>query len=228
MRTIVIDTSSIISIAVNNLLWTLEPLKKQFDGKFLISESVHTELVDNPIKSKRYKLEAFMIEELINKKIIEVYQDQDVKSEALRLLEILNRSYSIKKRHIKILDLAEVESLIMAKRLGSEAYIVDERTIRLVVENPEQLVSILRDKLHAKIDIDYQNLESVKDNFGDIKILRSAELMLAAHKLGLFKAYTFNKNKRREFIDGLLWALKLHGCSISENEINDMLAYKSL
>ncbi|MBI2671263.1 hypothetical protein HYX18_04790 [Candidatus Woesearchaeota archaeon] len=224
MRSIIFDTSSIISLAINNMLWTLEHLKKQFDGKFFITESVHKELVDNPLRSKRYKLEALMIQDVIENRIIEVYPGKNLEKDAKELLSLLNHVFSVRDSYIKILDMAEVESLVLAKELGSRAYIVDERTIRLVVENPPMLASLLKDKLHTKIDISYKNLENIRNWFKAIKILRSVELMLIAYKMKLFDNYLQgNKNKRYDFVDGMLWALKLHGCSITENEIHQIL-----
>ena len=118
---------------------------------------------------------------------------------------------------------------MLAKQLASEAYVVDERTIRLIVENPFALANILADKIHSKIDINNSNLKKVKEEFSDIKVLRSTEVMLAAYGIGIFDSIIGkDRNKKIEFIDGLLWALKLHGCSISEREIQELLNYKNL
>ena len=227
MRSLVFDTSSIISLSTNNLIGTLEPLKKQFNGRFLITTSVHQELIENPLNSKRYKLEALMIEDLFKKGILEVYEDYNIKKEASDLLDLLNSIFTSKNQNIKILDLAEVESLILAQKIQSEAYVVDERTMRLIVENPAIIGNILKKKLHTKIDIDYGNLQKIKKLFKNVKIIRSIELMLVAYKMRLFDQYTSrDKKKSQEFLDGLLWALKLHGASITEDEINQLLNSK--
>lgn len=54
MRALVFDTGSIISLVTNNLLWILPPLKKQFRGDFLISEAVKGEIIDHPLKTKKF------------------------------------------------------------------------------------------------------------------------------------------------------------------------------
>jgi hypothetical protein len=229
MRNLVFDTSAIISLATNNLISTLEPLKKQFNGRFLITKSVHQELIENPLNSKRYKLEALMIEDLFEKGILEVYEDYDLKKESLKLLDSLNSIFTSKNQNIRILDLAEVESFMLAKKIQAEAYVVDERTIRLMVENPNIVGNILKKKLHTKINIDFNNLQKIKKLSKDVKIIRSIELMLVAYKMKLFDKYTFrDKKKSHEFLDGLLWALKLHGASITEDEINQLLNSKIL
>ena len=43
MRSIIFDTGPIISLVTNNMLWLLEPLKKQFKGEFYITKSVKKE-----------------------------------------------------------------------------------------------------------------------------------------------------------------------------------------
>ena len=40
MKSLVFDTGSVISLVMNNLLWTLKPLKKQYGGDFFIPKGV--------------------------------------------------------------------------------------------------------------------------------------------------------------------------------------------
>ena len=42
-----------------NWFWYLKPLKKQYRGEFLMPASVKSELIDRPLKSKKFKLESF-------------------------------------------------------------------------------------------------------------------------------------------------------------------------
>ena len=167
-----------------------------------------------------------MIQELISDGCLEVFKEQAAINNYQELFDIANRTFIAKGKHIKIIDLAEFESLVIATNLNSEAYVVDERTIRLLIENPMLIATILKDRLHSKIDVNYENLEAIKNKFGNVKIIRSVELMLVAYKLRLFDGLINQraiKNSRLELLDGLLWALKLHGCSISDNEIQEIL-----
>ena len=66
MKTIVFDSGPIISLAMKNLLWTLEPLKKEFGGEFYIPYGVKKELIDKPLQGKKYKFEALQVLRLIN------------------------------------------------------------------------------------------------------------------------------------------------------------------
>ena len=118
MKSIVFDTSSVITIATNSLLWTLEPLKDQFKGEFFITESVHEELVDHPLNSRRYKLEAIMIDDLVNRSILKVNK-LDIGNKSLNLLNTFNNTFTSQNKTIKILDLEcfawcdQLESVIL-------------------------------------------------------------------------------------------------------------------
>ena len=65
MKSLVFDAGPVISLATNSLLFILEPLKKEFNGKFYITESVKSELVDRPFEIKKFKFEAIQVEKLI-------------------------------------------------------------------------------------------------------------------------------------------------------------------
>ena len=80
MKSIVFDTSTIISIATNNLLWVLKLLKNKFGGEFFITSSVKNELIDRPLKSKKYKLEAIMISDILQKKIIKYFKNVELEN----------------------------------------------------------------------------------------------------------------------------------------------------
>ena len=54
----------------NNLLDIFEQLKKKFKGNFIISNAVKKEVIDHPMKTRKYKLEAIMISDLIQNNIL--------------------------------------------------------------------------------------------------------------------------------------------------------------
>ena len=117
MRTIVFDTSTIISVATNDLLWTLHHLKKQFKGRFIISQEVKREIIDTPFNSKRYKLEALMIRDHLGIGHLTLYTTPQIREKAQYILELSNNIYFAKKTNIKILHLAEIESLVTTIKL---------------------------------------------------------------------------------------------------------------
>lgn len=52
MKALIFDSSSIITLALNDLLYILEPLKAKFKGEFYITEDVKREVIDRPFREK--------------------------------------------------------------------------------------------------------------------------------------------------------------------------------
>ncbi len=228
MKSIAFDSSSIISLSMNDLLWILKPLEEKFKGDFLISDGVREELVDYPLKTRRFKFEALMVINLLNNNSLKIYSSDEVNKKVVLIESLVNNLYKAKNEYIQIMQKGEIASLAVAIILGSMAYVVDERTTRLVVEDPEKLEKILRNKLHTNVSINRNNLELLKKEVKNLKIIRSTELAMYAYELGLFKDYIrptkYSKDVKKDLIDGLLWGLKLRGCSISEDEIDEAIS----
>jgi len=228
MRALVFDTGSIISLVTNNLLWTLKPLKKQFGGQFLISETVKDELIDYPLKTKKYKLEGLMIQDLLREGILTLAVNKGSSNKILELLNVANTCYHTNGNPLKIVDKGEIETLTIVLQNKADAMVVDERTLRLLIEDPERLRQVFESRLHTSVKMNTECISKCREITKSVKIIRSSELAYAAYKLGVLDKYiSVKKNKdeslKRELLEGTLWALKLKGCSISEQEIEDMI-----
>ncbi|MFH1376533.1 MAG: hypothetical protein ABIH25_02760 [Candidatus Woesearchaeota archaeon] len=228
MKSIIFDTSTIISIATNNLLWITERLKNQFKGEFIIPKSVEAELVDNPLKTKKFKLAAIIIKDYIDEGVFKLYSSPAIRQTAQKILTLANTIFIKNNNTIKIISIGEAEALALAVHLKSDALAIDERTLRLLVEDPDKLHNILERKMHTKIIINKENLNEFKALAGNIKILRSTELLTITYDLGLLDKYisakkVMHKHLRKPLLEGALWGLKLRGASISEQEINEIL-----
>lgn len=219
MKSLVFDTSSIISIVTNDLLWVLGPLKKMFNGEFYIPYSVREELVDKPLTIKRFKLEAIMINKLINDHVLNVYNELNAQD----LLEHINNIYLVDNKPVKIVSLAEVEALALFLRVQSSSYVVDERTMRLVIEDQEKLRLLLEKKLHTKVDMNKDLLKEFQHIVEGVKVIRSTELLIMAYEKGFLNQYITAKNTDKDLVDGLLWGLRLNGCAISTEEIDEII-----
>ena len=126
---------------------------------------------------------------------------------------------------IHLVDKAEVESLALANLLKA-TYVVDERTMRMLVDSPLELKKLFEKKLHTRITINNNNLKQFQKEI-NVNIIRSSEIATAAYSLGLLnkltsKDHLANYNLKHELLDGLLWGLKLNGCSISKKEIDQV------
>ena len=220
MKTLFFDTGPLISITMNHILWILQPLKKQFNGNFFITESVKKELVDKPLKIKRFKLEAIQSLHQINSKVIEVKFVKGIDEKTKELINLANKCFKFDGNYITIVQYGEIETLAAALLLNADAIVVDEKTTRLLIEDPEKLEKHLSHRMHRKITKDNKNLDLFSEAVKDIKLIRSTELVTVAFDMGLLDNYSPNiPNARKELLDALLWGLKLEGCAISEKEI---------
>ena len=222
MNCIVFDSGAIISLAMNDLLWTLKVLKEKYDGEFYIPLAVKKEIVDKPLKSKRFKLEAIMVNNLIREGVLKVQNVSDIKE----IMFLANNLYQADGKNITILQQGEIEALVLAMKLNASAYVVDERTMRMFIEDMDGLKDLLERKLNTRVSFDKNKFGQLKKMISGINVIRSSELMLVAYEKGLFKDYVKTVGKR-EFVDGLLWGLRLRGVAISTDEINKLVKYES-
>lgn len=224
MKSIVFDTGPIISLAVNDLLWILEPLSKRFDGKFYISEAVKRELVDKPMKIKRFKFEALRVMRYIDDGILNVLDVAELRKKVEYLLNLANSCFKVHNEWIRIVHYAEMESLAAAIMLKSAALVIDERTTRVLIEENDRLRNMMESKLHTKISVNYKNIKEFQEKIGQIKLIRSVELVAVSYELGLLDRYLPSiKNAGKELLDSVLWGLKLNGCAISSSEIEKLV-----
>lgn len=228
MKSIIFDTSTIISIVTNNLLWVMDNLKNQFKGDFIIPNSVRAEIIDNPLKTKKFKLEALMVKDYVEEGVFKLQSSAIIRETANKLLQLANSAFISKNHPIKVISMGEAEALALAIHLKSDALAIDERTLRLLVEDPDSLHQILERKLNKKIIVNKENLDEFKNKCKNVKVIRSTELITIAFDLGLLDKYItakkiIHRDLKKILLEGALWGLKLRGASISESEINEIL-----
>jgi len=222
-KAIIFDAGTIINFAMNGLLEEFRGLKKIFNGKFLITKEVKIEVVDKPLSIKKFMLEALKIKELLDEKILEMPSDIGVDENLITKMtdEIRDHANSIfytRGEAIQIIASGESSCIALSKILTEKnitnVIAVDERTIRVLFEKPENLESLLGKKLHAHIQAKTEHFKEFKG----YKFIRSAELIYVAYKKGIVKL----KNNNFQILDALLYALKFNGCAISDEEISEI------
>lgn len=215
---LIFDSGPLINFAMNGLLPLLKKLKKEFNGEFLITKEVKREIIDYPETTKRYELEAIQLKELFDEGIIKYADITNEQVDQLRIkreeiMNIANTTFYSKKTDIHLLDKGECAALALSKIMKCDcALVIDERTARMLCENPENLRKLLQKKLHTEITANKKNYEF----FRDFRIIRSTELIYMAHKKGLIEL------KDPRAYEAMLYAMKFKGCSISEEEVEEM------
>ena len=213
-KTLIFDSSAIITLALNNLISYIQPLKEKFNGDFVISKNVQEEIIERPSKNLRFMLESLQIKKIVDGKIIKVFS-QDVMKETQRILEIANHTFRAGDEWIKILHEGEASCLAIYNLLNEEkkAIVVDERTTRMLCEAPENLHKLLERKLRTKI----QAVEKNYQFFNNVNIIRSSELIYIAYTAKIITLPI----ERKEAMKALLYGAKFKGCAISDKEIKE-------
>jgi len=224
MKVIIFDSGTLINLSMNGMTYLLKDLKKIFPGKFIITSNVENETIKRPLQIKRFSLGALKINELLIDKTIEMpsaigIKFEEIKEKAKEILNKVNNSYFARGEYMHIIDYGEASCLalsILSREKGIDNIIsIDERTTRMIVENPENLRKLFEKKLHTNV-----RLENDFSFLKGIRFIRSAELAYIAFKKG------FVKLKNGNVLDALLYATKYKGCSISRQEIEEMKRIK--
>lgn len=228
MKAMVFDAGPLISLAMNNLLWLLEPLKKEFKGEFHISAAVKKEVVDKPLSTKRFKFEAIQIQRYISSGVLKVLKNEATKEKTVKMLDLANHCFSAKGNPIRIVHYGEMASLVAALSLNASAVVIDERTTRKLIEEPEKLAEIMKKRLHTSIETNKESLQTIMNEIKGIRVIRSVELVTIAYEKGLFEGFIQTEkdaipNIKKTLLESLLWGLKLDGCAISNKDISAIM-----
>ena len=225
MKSLVFDTGPVISLTMNNLLWLLDPLKEIGKANFFITEQVKRELVDVPLnKTKRYKFEALQVLHYIENGTLEVISSDIIQNDTLNLLSIANNCFSAFGHNMNLVHEAEMSAIVLYLQKKADAFVVDERTTRLLIENPKKLRHILEHNLNTKITENKNNLNEFKKITGDVRMIRSVELATISYEKGLLDKYIANMpNSKETLLESVLWGIKLNGCAVSKKEIEQIL-----
>ena len=224
-KMIFFDTGPIISLVMSRLGWILPHLKKQYGGHFYITPAVRIELVDHPLAIKRFEFEALQVMKFIAEGTLEIY-DKVPKKNATQLINLANSTFSIDGKNMDIIQEGEIESVACALERGADAVVMDERTLRLFMENCSELRSLLERRFNSEVIANQDNLKIFNQQLKGIKIIRSVELVAAAYKLGILNAYLPKEKKGAELlVESVLWATKYNGCSVTDEEIEEIKAF---
>jgi hypothetical protein len=222
MKAIIFDASTIISMAMNGLFEELRSLKKLFRGKFIMTEEVKDEVIDIPLKIRRFQFQALKVKQLLDEGVFELpgslkIERYEVQKATRDFLELANSTFLENSKGVHLIDRGEASCLAVSRILHEKriknVIAVDERTTRMLVEKPENLKRLLEEKLHTRIEVRRENFSFFKD----FKIVRSIELAYIAYKNQLIKV------RGEGVLGAMLYGLKLNGASVSEIEIKEIV-----
>ncbi len=221
MNALFFDSGPIISLVMSRLAWILPLLKKQFAGAFYITPAVKHELVDRPLTIHRFEFEALEVSKMIRENILTVYTAVP-KAKVEQLSELADRSFKVNQKFMDIIQQGEVESAACAIK-EQAALVIDERTLRLFIEDCSRMKELLELRFHKTITAETATVKLFASQVKDLSILRSVELAAVAFKLGLLNTYIPDlKNGPGLLLESVLWLLKYNGCAVTELEIQQL------
>lgn len=219
VKHIVLDSGPLISLTLTGMLFILERLKNKFpEIEFIITPQVKQETIDKAWVVKKYELEAVKLQSLIDRNIIKVstefISNTQIEKETARIMKVANSTFRAGGENLKLIHLGEASCLAFGNLCRCENMIVvDERTVRLFSESPENLRTITERKLHMEVNFNAKNLKEFKD----FSFIRSSELLFLAYEFDLL-----DYKKEPKVLDALLYATKYSGNSISTKEIEEI------
>jgi predicted nucleic acid-binding protein len=218
----VFDTSSLISVSQTCLINIFGGLKQKLGADFVVPQAVYFEAVQRPISIRRFELNAVRLKRAIDLGWFRVMQVGD-KGVFREIDYAANNCFFIKNRPVRLLQKGEIEALALVKELGARALAVDERTTRMILENPQDLEDLMEQRKRAEIELDKGNVSKLQGLFKGLSIVRSVELIAFASELGLLEK---ELPKGKQSLEAALFAAKYSGCAVSAKEIKLFLRGK--
>ncbi len=144
MTTIVFDASTLISLSEKCFLKILRNLSQHHQIACLIPKSVYHETVSRPEGIKRFELNAVRIKAAIAEQWLTVVSpDEQTKKTASQIAGLANHLFFAEEQPLELLHSGEIESLALFKQANADACAIDERTSRMILEDPMRLASRL-------------------------------------------------------------------------------------
>lgn len=220
-KKIVVDSSSIITISGNCIMKVMKHVAEKEKIGFVIPESVYIESVENPLHIHKYELNAIRIRDAVEEGYLRVAKSTPATMEMMnKISRVTAKLIGANGRELRLLQWGESETLALMHELNSNILMIDERTTRMLIENPQGLTKYLSKKHDCSVQLDPEKMGWFSALFKDTKVMRSVELIALAYEDG---AMDMELHKSKQALEAALYAAKFAGCAVSENEIMEYL-----
>lgn len=221
MKTLVFDASSLISLSEKCFMSILGCLAEQKKVEFVMPMHVMRETVQVPLKIKRFELNALRIKNAIKKSWIKVMPlSEKDKRLSKKIMSMTKNLFFLENKPIQFIHKGEIEALALTKNINADALVMDERTTRMLLEEPQNLVNLFEYRHGKKISFDTQKLLELKKTVGKPIIFRSSELLAMGYEKNCFGK---ELEETKASLKACLFSVKYAGCAISEYEIEEYL-----
>jgi predicted nucleic acid-binding protein len=214
-KRVICDSSSLISLSMNCMLPLIIELSEKAD--FIITQSVYDEIITNPLKRGNHLMGPMNFKALIQNGILKV-ENADPE-EARQILEDSNSIYYAHDRQLRIIQIGEAEALALAN--DGDILLMDERTLRFLIEKPDSLTGLLQHRMHKGITMNRARSDNFRKHCNGVSIIRSSEIVAVSYEMGILEKYFAGEG--RDVLKACLWSLKYKGCSLSVDDIDEYL-----
>jgi len=212
---IICDSSSIIALnetCNSNVFHFLQELD------FVIPPAVEEEIVINPIKVKQFAMHALRMQMILREKEVRIVSKKNLEERTEKVLRFANNSYFIDGKPLTLVQRGEAACLALLSLVGARLLLIDEKTTRMILEDPLALQRIIQEEHGKKVKLNSENLKRLSEMFDGAAILRSTELITIAARKGFFARFEEDETKAYH---AAIYALRFAGCSITTQELSD-------
>jgi Xaa-Pro aminopeptidase len=219
---ILCDSGALISLTAACLDGLLYFFHENYHVRFIIPPSVEYESVRRPLESnlRKYLFSAIRIKNAIDDGVV-VKVDADIATQTNRLMDTANNMFFARGKPLQLIQPGETEMVALARTLGIEYILIDERTTRMLIEAPLKLKEHLEKEFEVNILVNKDNLKSLTSEISPLRALRSSEMVMLAYEKGYFRNF---QKLQRDALEAALCKIKYSGCSISYEEINSYVS----
>ncbi|MFA5246454.1 MAG: hypothetical protein WC408_01010 [Candidatus Micrarchaeia archaeon] len=214
-KNIVCDSSALISLADTSHLAALKFLSNS-GVNFFITPGVKSEITTRPMTIRRYALSAIRLQKCIDDGVIKLLASVTLHDQTQRILKSANSMMFAGKKPLELIQLGEAECLAIFASASAHMLLVDEKTTRLLIENPHKLRETIQMRNSEGIRLDLQKKDEFDSLTKGVSCLRSAELLAFAYSKGYFDDF---RNLKEEAFKASVYALRDSGCGLSASEI---------
>jgi len=217
---IVFDSGVLIGFSETCYLSLLHPLREAI-GEFIITEKVKYECIGKVENIMRFKLSSIRIAQEITSQVFTVQPNSKKLEDAtFKIMELTNSMILVRNKPITIIQFGEAECLALLGLTDANYLAVDERTTRMLVEQPHSLIEIIKRKYNTNdVCLDEKKYLQFKEIIGPVTVVRTVDLFAYAQKHKMLSSEFDNP----ENLKAGLYALKIKGCSVSFEEIDEYI-----
>ncbi len=221
MKKLVFDSSSLISLSEKCFMKILGRLAEKQKVEFFMPYSVMKETVEIPLKIKRFELNAIRIKTAIKNGWIKVIKPQNGTLElSNRIMELSKGLCLAASKPLDIIHKGEIEALALVKTMGADALVIDERTTRMLLEEPRNLLKLFEYRTGKHMSFNERKLVEIQGLLSGTTIFRSSEIIALGYEKDCFENELENN---KASLKAALFSVKYAGCAISEVEITEYL-----